>query len=234
MFNLFKDISTNQADLIKSFAIFYLLLIGNFITRSIFPCFQVKFISIHKNLQLFISFLLFYFLVTLVSNTGNREYTPPIEKLLYSVFYFIGFLFLMRLDMTVSTIVLLLIFTIYFIELNKDFYLEGGATITNAKEREDFESNQYWITINWPFKLKLFPVSKNDFKILNKVENVIFYIIMILLTVGFISYGGEIKDTLNQSKKLTWIKVLLDTDVCKLKEKKSFWDYFKIGLGLSI
>jgi hypothetical protein len=234
MVNLLNEISTNQADLIKSFAIFYLLLIGNFITRSIFTCFQIKFITIHKNLQLFISFLLFYFLVTLVSNTGNREYTPPIEKLMYSVFYFIGFLFLMRLDMTVSTVVLILIFTIYFIELNKDFYLEGGLTITNAKEKADFENNQYWITINWPFKLKLFPVSNNDFRILNKVENVIFYIIMIVLSAGFISYGGEIKDTLKQSKKLTWINVLLDTDVCNLKDKKSFWDYFKIGLGMPI
>jgi hypothetical protein len=234
MFNLIKDISTNQADLIKSFAIFYLILIGNLIPRSIFPCFQIKFISIHKKLQLFIAFLLFYFLVTLVSNTGNREYTPPIEKLMYSVFYFIGFLLLMRLDMNVSTIVLILIFTIYFIELNKDFYLEGGINITNAKEKEDYEGNQFWITINWPFKLKLFPVSKNDFKILNKVENIIFYIIMIILIAGFISYGGEIKDTLKQSKKLTWINVLLNTDVCNLKDKKSFWDYFKIGLGLSI
>jgi hypothetical protein len=234
MFNVLKDISTSQADLIKSFAIFYLLLIGNFINRGIFTCFQIKFIRIHRNLQLFISFILFYFLVTLVSNTGNREFIPPIEKLMYSVFYFIGFLFLMRLDMVVSTIVLLLIFLIYFIELNKDFYLEGGDNISNAQEREVYESNQYWITINWPFQLKLFPVSKYDFKILNKVENVIFYIIMILLLIGFISYGGEIKDNLKKSKNLTWMNVLLDTDICNLKDKKSFWVYFKIGLGLPI
>ena len=234
MFNVLKDISTSQADLIKSFAIFYLLLIGNFINRGIFTCFQIKFIRIHRNLQLFISFILFYFLVTLVSNTGNREFIPPIEKLMYSVFYFIGFLFLMRLDMVVSTIVLILIFLIYFIELNKDFYLEGGDNISNAQEREVYESNQYWITINWPFQLKLFPVSKYDFKILNKVENVIFYIIMILLLIGFISYGGEIKDNLKKSKNLTWLNVLFDTDICKFKDKKSFWDYFKIGLGLSI
>ena len=91
MLELFKEISTRQADLIKSFAIFYLLLVGNYIVSSIFTCFQINFIKKNKVLQLFIAFLLFYFLVTLVSDTGKLEYTPPIEKLIYSIFYFSDF-----------------------------------------------------------------------------------------------------------------------------------------------
>jgi len=235
MFEFINEISDNQADLIKSFAIFYLLTVGNYIGDTIFTCYQVKFIKIHKYLQLFIAFVLFYFLVTLVSDTGKKEYTPPIEKLLYSFVYFIGFIFVMRLDMRISFIVLALIFAIYFLELNQDFYTERGATITNNEDKQIYNDNQYWITFDWPFRVRLFPVKKEDFVIINKLETVIFYTIVILLAVGFISYGGEIKDTLNRTNKnLTWLDVILDSKVCKIKNKKPFWEYFKIGLGLSI
>ena len=85
-----SEISQGQADIIKSFAIFFLLIVSNFISGSVFACFQINFIKQHKGLQLFIAFLLFYFLVTLLSETGKLEYTPPIEKLLYSIFYFMA------------------------------------------------------------------------------------------------------------------------------------------------
>ena len=110
LYDFVEEISQTQADLIKSFAIFYLLLVGNYIGSSIFTCVQIKYIQHNKWLQLLISFLLFYFLVTLLSETGKLEFTPPIEKLIYSIFYFIGFLIVMRLDMRISAVVLLLIF----------------------------------------------------------------------------------------------------------------------------
>ena len=59
-------------------------------------------------------------------------------------------------------------------------------------------------------------------------------IIIILLVIGFISYGGEIHDTVSRSKNLTWIDVFSDTNICKLKDRKGFWHYFKVGLGLKI
>ena len=59
MFDILKEISVGQADLIKSFAIFYLLLVGNYIGTSLFTCFQINYIKEHKWLQLVISFLLF-------------------------------------------------------------------------------------------------------------------------------------------------------------------------------
>ena len=228
MLELFKEISTRQADLIKSFAIFYLLLVGNYIVSSIFTCFQINFIKKNKVLQLFIAFLLFYFLVTLVSDTGKLEYTPPIEKLIYSIFYFFGFLVLMRLDVVISGLVLLLILIIYFLELNKDFYLDRGAEITNPKDKEIYDKNKYWITFNWPYKVRLLPVKDYDFQIINRIERIIYYIIIFLLIIGFISYGGEIHDTLLKRKNLTWFKVIADTKICKLKDRKSFWHYFKI------
>jgi len=234
MLELLSEISQNQADLIKSFAIFYLLLVGNYIGNSLFTCFQITYIKSHKWLQLFISFLLFYFLVTLLSNTGKLEYTPPIEKLIYSLFYFIGFIIVMRLDLRVTVMVLFLIFVIYFIELNKDFYLDAGSKINDPLDQDIYNDNMYWITFDFPFKIRLFPIEPNDFVMINKVETIIYYFILFLLVIGFIAYGGEIRDNLKHSKSLTWVDVFSDTDVCHLTDRKSFWHYLKLGLGIKL
>ncbi len=231
---LIKEISQNQADLIKSFAIFYLLLVGNYVGTSIFTCFQIQYIQKNKWLQILISFLLFYFLVTLVSDTGKLEFTPPIEKLVYSIFYFIGFLVVMRLDMRISAFVLLLIFILYFIELNKDFYLDRGTQIIDPVDQDIYNSNKYWITFNWPFKIRLFKVNLKDFKLINQIETIIYYAILVLLVLGFIAYGGEIHDTVKKNKDLTWIEVMTDTNICRLKDRKTFLHYLKVGLGLKI
>jgi hypothetical protein len=231
---LINEISQNQADLIKSFAIFYLLLVGNYVGTSIFTCFQITYIQKNKWLQILISFLLFYFLVTLVSDTGKLEFTPPIEKFVYSIFYFIGFLVVMRLDMRISALVLLLIFIIYFLELNKDFYLDRGINIDNPVDQDIYNSNKYWITFNWPFRIRLFKVSNGDFKLINQIETIIYYFIIFLLVIGFISYGGEIHDTVKKSKNLTWMDIITDTDICRLKDRRSFLHYLKVGLGLKI
>jgi len=229
-----SELTENQADIIKSFAIFYLLLIANYIGGSLFTCLQINTIKKHKSIQLFSAFLLFFFSVTLVSNTGKLEFTPPIEKLLYSVIYFIGFLIVMRLDMRISALVLLFIFIIYFIELNKDFYLDRSCQITNPKDKKIYNDNQYWITLNNPYKIRLFRVKQSDFTFINHIETIIYYIILILLVIGFIAYGGEVHDTLSKSNKLTWLDIILDTHICKLQDKKGFWNYFNIGLGIKL
>jgi len=235
MFGIFlNEITENQADIIKSFAIFYLLLVGNYVGSSIFTCFQENYIKHHKWLQLLMSFLLFYFLVTLVSDTGKLEFTPPIEKLLYSLFYFIGFLVVMRLDMRVSAFVLLLVFLLYFLESNKDFYFERGTKIDDPVDQDIYNKNRYWITLDWPYKLRLFKIKQNDFKIINRIELIIYYLILFLLVIGFISYGGEIRDTISKSKNITWVDVITDTDICRLKDRRSFWHYFKVGLGIKL
>jgi hypothetical protein len=229
-----NEISQTQADLIKSFAIFFLLLVGNYVGSSIFTCFQITYIQNNKWLQIVISFFLYYFLVTLVSDTGKLEFTPPIEKFVYSVLYFIGFLIVMRLDFMISALVLLLIFIVYFLELNKDFYLERGKSIDNLDDEEVYSDNKYWITFNYPFKIRLFKVYNKDFKYINQIETLIYYTVIFLLVIGFISYGGEIHDTIRHNKNLTWIDVILDTNICKLKNRKSFLHYLKVGLGLKI
>jgi hypothetical protein len=55
-----------------------------------------------------------------------------------------------------------------------------------------------------------------------------------LLVIGFISYGGEIHDNLKNSKNMTWLDVIMDTEICRLKDRKSFFHYLKIGLGIKI
>lgn len=228
------EITETQADLIKSFAIFYLLLVGNYIGSSIFTCFQIDYIQKNKWLQLCISFLLFYFLVTLVSDTGRFEFVPPIEKLVYSLLYFVGFLMVMRLDLRVSALVLFFIFILYFLELNKQFYLEKGDDVANKADRATYQSNQYWITFDWPVKMRWLKTKPEDFKLINRIERVIYYTILLLLVMGFVAYGGEIRDTVKRSKQLTWIDVITDTEICRLKNRKSFWHYLRAGLGLPL
>jgi hypothetical protein len=229
-----KEISEKQADLIKSFAIFYLLLVVNYVGDSIFTCDQVEHLKRNKWIQLVISFLLFYFLVTLVSDTGKLEFTPPIEKLVYSLFYFLAFLIVMRLDLRVSILVLILIFTIYFLELNKEFYLDNAEKVKTQKDKHIYDSNKYWITFDWPFKIRLFKVDERHFQTINRVETIIFYSILVLLVVGFIAYGGEIHDTVRRNKNLTWLDVIVDTNICKLKNRQSFLHYLKVGLGIKV
>ena len=58
--NYINEISQNQADKIKSFAIFFLLMVNNFIGTSIFTCNQINNLKQHKWLQLLMAFFLFY------------------------------------------------------------------------------------------------------------------------------------------------------------------------------
>ena len=90
--------------------------------------------------------------------------------------------------MNISAFVLLLIFIIYFLELNKDFYLDRGQEILNHNDKQIYKDNMYWITLDFPYKIRLFKIKPSDFSFINKMENVIFYVIMILLIIGKIQY----------------------------------------------
>jgi hypothetical protein len=224
MLELFNEITYTQADMVKSFAAFLMIIFGAQIGDSLINCEQLVFLKNSKWFNLAASFFLFYFLVTIFSNTGNFENISPIVKFVYSIIYFLVFLIVMRLDMRISFFVFLLIFTIYFIELNKDYYLDEK----NKNKKKDF-----LISIDWPFKIQIIPINHEFFTILNKIENLLFYAILLLLVFGFISYGGEIKDTV-KSSQLTWIDVVTNTKFCKIKDRKGFWHYFKLGLGLKL
>jgi len=225
------EISVTQIDLLKTLTIFYLLVIGKQVSSSLFPCFEIIYLKKSKYLQLFIAFLLFYFLVVIVSNTNTLRVIPPIQKLFYAIFYFICFIFLMRLDIRISLLVIFLIFLVYFLELNKTFYLEKGKEITENEEIKRYNDNYFWFTLDWPIKIRLLPVKEEQFMYINKICNILFYAIVVLVIIGFIVYAGQLKSTLNL-KQISLSTVITDTKVCYLKHNKSFWHYFKLGLGI--
>ena len=225
------ELTENQVDIIKSFAIFFLLLIGNYIGSTIFTCSQINYLKKYKFIQLCCAFLLFYFLNTLLSETGKLEYTPPIQKLLYSFMYFIGFLIMMRLDLIISALIILFIFIIYFIELNKTFYLNPSSHKTDD-DKNIYNDTKYWITLDYPYKIRLFKVKQPDFKFINNIETNIYYVIVILLVVGFIEYIGKIRHTLSKPNKLTWVDIMLNANISKLQYNKSFSDYFLMGIKI--
>lgn len=234
MFEAFNEISIYQADLIKSFAIFYLIIFSNTV-MGLFTCHQLQIFQKNKIVLLVIAFLLFYFLVTVVSETGYLEFIPPLQKLIYAFVYFFIFIITTRLDFRVMFAVLIIIFVIYFIELNKDYYVELGKTIQNKNDKSIYNDyTKYWLTLDFPFKIRLFPLQKDHFIIINKIEYMLYIFIYILLIVGLIAYGGEIKDTLVRRKNLSWIDVFTDTEICNLNERKSFMHYVKLGLGMKL
>ena len=235
MLGFLSEISTHQTDLIKSLALFYLIIFSNFMLQ-LFTCYQQNIIIKNKVIQYIIGFFLFYFLVILVSNTANLVYIPPIQKFIYSIGYYLIFVITTRLNMKIMLTVLFLIFIIYFIELNKDYYLKIGKTIheKDVINKQFYEEHNYWITIDFPVKVRLFPVEKSQFIFLNKIEEIIYTLIVVSIFAGFIAYGGELKDKFKKNKKISWEDVFEDTSVCKISEKKSFMYYFKQGLGLKL
>jgi len=63
-----KEISQNEADMIKSFAVFYLLLVGNYVGTSIFTCSQITFINHirYYNFLYLSSYFIFWLLLFLI------------------------------------------------------------------------------------------------------------------------------------------------------------------------
>ena len=224
--NFYNHFVTYQSDMFVTFAMFYMIIFGNFI-KGIFTCRQIYFFENNKYFILFASFILFYFLCSLVSNTGSLTYESPIQKLLYTIIYFLLFLITTRLDFNITFMVLAIIFLIYFIELNKKFYLKN-------KDSQNNLHNEYWITLDYPFKVRLFYIKKSHFDIIEKVENILYISIYVLIFLGLIAYGGEIKDTLTNKKNVTWFDVFADTKICHMNDKRPFTHYFKMGLGLKI
>ena len=221
---------TYQADLIITFAMFYMIIFSNTI-RNLLACHQMNFLENNKYIVLLTSFILFYFLCSLVSNTGHLKYVPPIQKLLYTIGYFFLLLITTRLDFKITFAVLGLIFLIYFIELNKNFYSTTKDPDPNSPKNEYMT---HWITLDYPFKIRLFPFDKKHIELIETLEWTLYIFMYVLIVLGLISYGGEIKDTLNNKKNVTWVDVLFSNKLCNIKDRRPFMHYLKLGIGLKI
>ena len=221
-------------DLITSLAIFYLIILSNFMLQ-LFTCYQQHVITNNKTIQYFLGFFLFYYLVGIFSDTGYMDFVPPIQKLLLTVGYYLFFLLTTRLDIYIMLIVLFLIFTIYFIEINKEYFLNTKKKITNKKDLEFYEDHNYWISLDHPFYIRLFRFNQDQIKYLDIIEQFIYYVICVLIIIGIIAYAGEIKyETGINKKTITWGDILNNTKICDIKSRQSFITYLRIGLGVRL
>ena len=230
MNNLIDKIYFEQ-DIITSLAIFYIILYAHF-NIDLFTCFQRSFITKNIYIQYIIGFFSLYFLVTLFSKTGQLSFVPPIQKLLHTFVYYIIFLGSIRLDSRIMVATIFLILLVYFIQLNITYYEKGLSNNISKKDALLYDNYKYWITFDYPIQLRLIKVNSRQLKLLSVVNNILFFIIICLILFGFICYGGEVKDLIKHNKSLTWIKVITDTSICKIKQSKSLWYYFKTGLGI--
>jgi len=217
-------------DVMKILAVSYVVMFSAFMVNTL-TCYQQKLIEKHWYIKYIFVFLTIYICVTLQDDSLNIDKMPPNQKFLASLVFFTLFITFIRLDIFVNVLIVVLTFIYYFIELNKSYYFED----INYLERKDPNGTQYgyWITIDFPIKIRLFPINAMDETRLIIVQTIIAYAVALLLVIGLISYAGELKDAMRK-KNLTWLGVLFDTKLCKLSDRLPLWKYFKTGLGVPI
>jgi hypothetical protein len=236
-------------DLISIFIAFYGILYVSQVS-SIFTCQQNMINKDNKLYQYIFTFGIFYFVATLVNKT-ELDF-PPIQKLINCFIYFILFLIVNRLDYRVMITILASFCFIYFINLNKEYYFTVNPT-TNTVELNNnlansskavslinssseniektaatIENHQYWITMDYPFTIRLFAVSVNEYYYLSILNKIIIVLIIILTIIGFIQYYGLLKYTFDN--KVTFYNIIFENPNCKpLNYKLTFFDYILLA-----
>ena len=235
------EINRIVSNIVSIFIAFYCILYASKST-TIFTCQQDAINKKYKFLQYIFTFGIFYFLAVFVDKTEID--LPPIQKLINCFIYFILFLMINRLDYTLSIIVLGLFCLLYFIFLNKEYYYTVDATTnivelnSNAKNSinlvskinkfstniekssKNIQSHQYWITMDYPFTVRLIPVTIPQYYYLSLLNKFIIATIIICTILGFINYIGVLKYT--YKNKITLYNILFNSPNCKP---------FKFGLG---
>jgi hypothetical protein len=161
-------------ELIKSFAIFYLFIFTNVLLK-LFPKSHVYFMTHNKPFIYTTGFMIFYFLITLFSKTNTN--IPPLQKLFYTFFYYILFLISIKLDMIYTIIIGICLFGFYLLDVIKSFYLYN-------KHPEE----QFWITLDYPVKIRLIPFNKSQLPYIEFVENTLDFVIISTLIIGIYKY----------------------------------------------
>jgi hypothetical protein len=217
-------------DIIKSLALFYLIILTPYLS-GIFTCFQKKQLEQNKAIPFILGFFLFYFLVILMSDNTNIKFAPPLQKFFYTFIYYVLFLLTTRIANRILVIILILLFLTYFIEINRQYYLHTETNKLKQNEKEVYLSHQYWITLDWPIKIRLFKVEPQQFNTVDKIEPIIFIIVVMLVVFGLIAYIGELKDT-DKNNNINWKYLFDNVEICKVQHNKPLFYYFKKGLGL--
>lgn len=217
-------ISQSQSDIIRSFAIFYLLIICSDVAPSIITPVQSAFIKTNVGVQLFLTFMTFFFLVFLVSTTREIEMLPPFIKLLYSISYFILFITLLKININIFACIIILIFVGYFIDVNKAYYFsktKAGGIVVNEQKDSD---HAYWISIKWPVKADFILVKPEQYHILNRLFSLVYYIIAALFITGFVALLGSFRELKQQHPNVSVLEfVFSDRFVCLSNSKHTLF-----------
>jgi len=225
-------------DLIIVLISFYGLLYAPQVS-AILTCQQVKIIESHKIYQYIYAFCLFYFVILLVNKTEID--VPPIQKFFNCVIYFCIFLIINRLNFTIMVSVLGLLFLVYFIYMNKQYYYKLNSnsntkSLLNNQTTSSIQQNaniipdhQYWITWDSP-RIRLFPVEPFQNFYLSLLNKFVILLLLILIIIGFINYIGILKYTFKN--KITLYNLFIDDPTCKpLNYALSFTDYLLLAFN---
>ncbi len=205
-------IDNNNFYLITALSGFYLIVFSTYLS-FLFTCSIDNEIKNNQLIILIIGYFLFFYLVTLTDKNNLIEH--PIEKMLITLFYYIIFLLTTRLDIKITLWVIIIIFVINFLEINKEHY---NLLLQKKVEKE----NIYWITLKKPFEINLFKVNQAQLNALNTIQTFLYYSLFILIAVGFISFYGELK-YLKGDKKISIFKLLFDRNICNLREDRTVY-----------
>lgn len=201
--------------LISALAAFYLIVFSTYLS-FLFTCNIDNAIKNNQTLIIIMGYFLFFYLVTL-SDKFNVD-NHPIQNMLITLLYYIVFLFTTRMDIKITCIVVLIIFIINFLDINKEHY---KILLKNQKSKKDDKT--YLISLNKPFKIDLIPINEEQLIYIDNVELALNYSLYILIAIGFLSFFGEMK-YMKGDKNISLYKLFFDRNICHIRDKRSTLD----------
>jgi hypothetical protein len=254
---IFKGVFGNESikinkivsDIVSIFIAFYCILYASK-AKTIFTCQQDIINKNHRFIQYIFTFGIFYF-VALFLNKTELE-LPPIQKLINCFIYFILFIIINRLDYRLTITVLGLFCLLYFIFLNKEYYYTVD-TSTNTVELNNnsknstnlvsilnknssnveqsakiIQNHQYWLTIDFPFVVRLFPVTIPQYYYLSLLNKFIVVSIVLCGILGFFNYIGLLKYSFKNN--ITFYNIFFENPNCKpLNYDLGFFEYILLA-----
>lgn len=161
----------NNLDKYPIHSIFILILIisANFLTQ-LFPCRLQKILTKNIYIKHIFAFLSLTFFVVLTAPLDDKSLKNIFQK---SFILYILFILIMRTDKYFFIIILFLIALIYILVLKENEY-KSIIEKNNLKDKEKDEINKNIIDIK-------------------KINDILFYIVIIITIIGFLIYLGEKK-----------------------------------------
>ena len=243
------QLSETIANLVMVLVAFYGILYVSQVS-SIFTCQQNRINDSHPIYKYIFTFGIFYFVAIVVSKDNTD--IPPIQKFINCLFYFVIFIIFNRLDYRLTMVVLGLVFLLYFIFLNKQYYysLNPNTNIVSAKSSSNnqtsttsttstttsattnafIQDHQYWITYDFPIRIRVFKVKPEQFYYITLFNHIIIVSIIIIIIFGFVNYIGLLKYTYHN--KIDMYNIFIHDSTCiPLKYGLGFFQYVLLAIN---